>query len=124
MSSIDGHLEETSHAADIARAITLAHKRLVGKGPERVQVGLVGDAVVCLLEGGYTQAENALTRRGRSEQVVSHRHVVQHELRDEFVQAIEAVLKRRVRSFMSATDPDQDVQAEIFVLERPRVEEG
>ncbi len=39
---------------------------------------------------------------------------------EEFRAAIEALVKRRVRSFMSANDPSTDLQAEIFVLHPPR----
>jgi hypothetical protein len=47
---------------------------------------------------------------------------MQETIEDTSRDAIERLTGRRVRSFMSGNDPDQELQAEIFLLEPPDAE--
>jgi hypothetical protein len=57
------------------------------------------------------------------QEVVRSRLAMQQSIESEFRAAIETILYRSVRSFMSANDPLNDLQAEIFVL-HPRGSES
>jgi uncharacterized protein YbcI len=100
----------------ISRAIVAIHKEFLGKGPVRARAHLSGDVLIVVLEGGYLRGEQTLQERGYVEQVVSARHAMQDALKKEYEQAVETVMHRSVRSFMSTTDPQEHLQAEIFVL--------
>jgi uncharacterized protein YbcI len=102
--------------AAISRAIVGIHKEFLGKGPVRSRAHLSGDMLIVILEGGYLRGEQTLQERGHVEEVVSSRHAMQDALKKEYKQAVETILHRSVRSFMSTADPVEDLQAEIFVL--------
>src|SRR6201995_5133248 len=100
----------------ISRAIVAIHKEFLGKGPVRSRAHLSGDVLIVVLEGGYLRGEQTLQERGHVEEVVSSRHAMQDALKHEYKQAVETIVGRAVRSFMSSADPVEDLQAEIFVL--------
>jgi uncharacterized protein YbcI len=102
--------------ADISRALVGVQKRFYGKGPTKARTYLVEDLVVCVLGGGYTQADRTLLATGREELVDEQRHALQEALESEFVGAIEALVGRRVVGFLSANDPEAELMVEIFVL--------
>ncbi|HZE03703.1 MAG TPA: Na-translocating system protein MpsC family protein, partial [Solirubrobacteraceae bacterium] len=93
------------------------HKQFVGRGPTNSRTTIDGDLVVCLLEGGYTRAEQTLTNNNRAELVAAGRVGLQDAMRQAMVSAVERITDRRVLSFMSANDLERNLQAEIFVLE-------
>ncbi len=101
----------------ISRAIVAIHKEFLGKGPVRSRAHLSGDVLIVVLEGGYLRGEQTLQERGHVEEVVSSRHAMQDALKEEYKQAVETIVGRSVRSFMSTADPVEDLQAEIFVLQ-------
>lgn len=102
--------------ADISNAIVRIHKRFYGKGPVKARAYLSQDVLTVILEGGLTRGEQTLQDHGHSQEVVSSRLAMQSSVEDEFRMAIESILYRSVRSFMSANDPSNDLQAEVFVL--------
>ena len=69
-----------------------------------------------MLEGGFTRSELTLHERGHDREVAQGRLAMQSSIEGELRAAVEAILQRPVRSFMSANDPGNDLQAEIFVL--------
>jgi uncharacterized protein YbcI len=106
-----------SPAMQISNAVGHVHKQLVGRGPTNVRTHINDDLVLCLLEGGFTQAERTLWENLGEEAVIELRLRLQDAMRREVVQAVETILGRRERSFMSANDPEHDVQAEIMLLD-------
>jgi uncharacterized protein YbcI len=106
-----------SSAMQISNAVGHVHKQLVGRGPTNVRTHIHDDVVVCLLEGGFTQAERTVWENLGEEAVIELRLRLQDAMRRAVVDAVEAILGRRVRSFMSANDPEHDVQAEIMLLD-------
>jgi uncharacterized protein YbcI len=103
--------------AAVSNEIVQLHKRCYGKGPTQARSYFMDDLLVTLLRGGFTEVERTLRSRGRKRAVVGQRAEFQNAVADQFVERIEQITGRRVISFMSNTDPDAEVVAEIFVLE-------
>jgi uncharacterized protein YbcI len=107
-----------SAALQISNAIGRIHKDYIGRGPDRVRTHIEENVVVCLLEGGFTRAEHAVREHSGGTVVIEMRLRLQGAMRQSISEAVEEVMGRRVRSFMSANDPDHDVQAEIMLLDQ------
>jgi uncharacterized protein YbcI len=122
---IDSGGSETtaSRPLEISNAISRLHKEFVGRGPTNSRTTIDGDLVVCLLEGGYTRAEQTLTANDKGDLVHAGRLGLQDAMRQAMIAAVEQTTGRRVRSFMSANDLDQNFQVEVFVLS-PEPENG
>lgn len=72
--------------------------------------------MVVLLEGGYSRAERTLHEHGRDDAVDETRRAMQETMRATTIATIERLTGRAVRSFMSAYDPAQELECDIFVL--------
>jgi uncharacterized protein YbcI len=101
---------------EISNAIARLHKQYVGRGPTNSRTTIDGDLVVCLLEGGYTRAEQTLEDNNRGDLVAAGRLGLQEAMRQAIVDVVEGVVGREVRSFMSANDLQRNLQVEVFVL--------
>jgi uncharacterized protein YbcI len=109
--------------AEVSRSLVAIQKRNYGKGPTRARSHLVKDVLTVILEGGYTTIERTLEEHGHSNEVIATRLAMQKAVETEMRTAVEMILGRSVRSFMSGNDPSSDLQAEVFVLE-PAQEPG
>ncbi|HET9102226.1 MAG TPA: Na-translocating system protein MpsC family protein [Solirubrobacteraceae bacterium] len=107
----------TSPAVEISNAISRIHKSYVGRGPTNARTTIDGDLAVCLIEGGYTRAEETLEANDNGDVVAAGRLGLQNAMRGEMIAAVEHALGRTVRSFMSANDLARNLQIEVFVLE-------
>ena len=107
-----------SPSVEISNAVARLHKHYVGRGPTNARTTIDGDVVVCLLEGGYTRAEQTLEGIERADIVAAGRLGLQAAMRDEMIEAVQRALGRRVNSFMSANDLRRNLQVEVFVLHR------
>jgi uncharacterized protein YbcI len=114
-------VKQATPALEISNAISRLHKEYVGRGPANARTTIDGELVVVVLEGGFTRAERTLDDSDQHVLVVAGRIGLQDAMRDAMVQAVEEVLGRRVRSFMSAHDMERNLQADVFVLEGPDV---
>jgi uncharacterized protein YbcI len=113
----DGGSDSTvSRPLEISNAISRLHKEFVGRGPTNARTTIDGNLVVCLLEGGYTRAEETLTANDKSDVVHAGRLGLQGAMRAAMIAAVEQTTGRRVYSFMSANDLEQNLQVEVFVL--------
>ncbi len=108
--------QPASSALEISNAISRLHKEFIGRGPTNSRTTLDANLVVCVLEGGYTRAEQTLGTSGKSELVAAGRLGLQDAMREAMVAAVEQTIGRRVQSFMSANDLERNLQVEIFVL--------
>jgi uncharacterized protein YbcI len=115
----DQATETSSPSLEIANAMARLHKQFVGRGPTNSRVTIDGDIVICLLEGGYTKAEQTLEENDKGDLVAAGRLGLQDAMRNAMIATVETTLGRRVRSFMSANDLQQQLQVEVFVLHRP-----
>jgi uncharacterized protein YbcI len=102
--------------SEISRTLVTIIKRNYGKGPVRARSFLQKDVLTVILEGGYTTIEHTLEEHGHTDEVIASRLAMQKAVETEMRTAIETILHRQVRSFMSANDPANDLQAEVFVL--------
>jgi len=106
----------SSPSLEISNAIARLHKQYIGRGPANSRTTIDGDLVVCLLEGGYTRAEQTLEDNNKGDLVAAGRLGLQEAMRQAMIEAVEQVLGRAVRSFMSANDLQRNLQVEVFVL--------
>ena len=104
-------------ALEISNGISRVHKEHVGRGPANARTTIDGDLVVCLLEGGYTRAEQTLEENEHANLVAQGRRGLQAAMRDGYIAVVQQALGRTVRSFMSANDIECNLQVETFVLE-------
>jgi uncharacterized protein YbcI len=116
--SVEGGELSPSPSVEISNAVARLHKHYVGRGPTNARTTIDGDLVVCLLEGGYTRAEQTLEEIERADIVAAGRLGLQAAMRDDMIDAVQRSLGCRVRSFMSANDLRRNLQIEVFVLER------
>ena len=112
-----------SRPLEISNALSRLHKDFVGRGPTNSRTTIDGNLVVCLLEGGYTRAEQTLTANDKSDVVHAGRLGLQGAMRQAMIAAVEQTTGRRVHSFMSANDLEQGLQVEVFVL-APEQDQG
>jgi uncharacterized protein YbcI len=103
---------------EISNALVGIHKEFYGRGPTKARTYVWDDLVVVVLQGGYSRAEQTLVEAGRDEAVTQTRLAMQETIEDASREAIERLTARTVRSFMSANDPEQELQTEIYLLER------
>jgi uncharacterized protein YbcI len=104
-------------AAAISNALVQLHRHRYGKGPTKAKTYLLDDLVVCVLGGGALRVEETLRDRGAEDVVHQVRRTFQNALEHEFRAIIERETGRRVRTFLSQFDPEDNVGAEIFFLE-------
>jgi uncharacterized protein YbcI len=105
-----------SRSLEVSNAISRLHKQFVGRGPTNSRTTIDGDLVVCLLEGGFTRAEQTLSDNDKQELVVAGRVGLQESMRQAMIAAVQEITGRPIRSFMSANDLEHNLQTEIFVL--------
>jgi uncharacterized protein YbcI len=106
----------SSPSLEISNAIARLHKQYIGRGPTNSRTTIDGDLVVCLLEGGYTRAEQTLEENNKGDLVAAGRLGLQEAMRQAMIDVVEGVVGREVRSFMSANDLQRNFQVEVFVL--------
>jgi uncharacterized protein YbcI len=106
----------SSPSLEISNAMARLHKQYIGRGPTNSRTTIDGDLVVCLLEGGYTRAEQTLEENNKGDLVAAARLGLQDAMSDAMVAVVEQTLGRTVRSFMSANDLNKNLQVEVFVL--------
>ena len=108
----------TSTLAAVSNVMVRLHKEQFGRGPTTARSNFAGpDALVCVLEDALLPAEKALVRMGEHQRVREARMYFQVATTEEFVQAVEAIVYRKVRAFSSAIDPATGVVFEVFAFE-------
>ena len=96
--------------------LLVVHSEDYGRGPTKAKVYADGDLVAVVLEETFTPAEKTLIARGESEGIQDIRRRFQRAMADQFRSVVEQASGRRVRSFMSETDLQNDIAIEIFLL--------
>jgi uncharacterized protein YbcI len=104
-------------AASISNAIVGIHSKHYGKGPTKAKTYLIDDTVVCVMQDVFTTVERTLIENGKGDLVRDVRTTFQYALRDDFIDAVHAIVGRRPRAFMSQIDCDADMAIEFFLLE-------
>ena len=114
---------QPSHAIRISNAVVQLHKEYIGRGPAKARTHLEDDLVVCVLEGGFTRAEQTLEERTGHDLVIEMRLQLEGAMKRDIIDALQAIVGRPVRSFMAASDPHQNLEVLIMALSpRPPAE--
>ena len=108
--------------ARISREIVRLQAEYYGKGPTKAKTYIVEDLVVVVLEESFTRAEKTLAERGEGAAVQHIRRRFQQQMAEDFTSVVEQATGRRVRTFLSETDIEQDVSVETFLLADDRTD--
>ena len=103
--------------AAVSNAMVSLHKEQFGRGPTRARTQFAGnDVLVCMMEDALLPAERTMVKMGDQQRVRESRTAFQAATREQFVGAVEAIIRRRVVAFASAIDADEGVVWEVFKL--------
>jgi len=108
--------------ATITREIVRLQAEYYGKGPTRARTYIMEDLVVVVLEESFTRAERTLVDHGDDEPVKQIRRSFQQRMRESFTSVVEQATGRKVRTFLSESNLEDDVSVEIFLLAGPRTD--
>jgi uncharacterized protein YbcI len=103
-------------AAAVSNAVVGIHSKHYGKGPTKAKTYLVDDVVITVMQDVFTTVERTLIEHDKGDLVREVRTAFQFTLRDEFMQAIHAIVGRDVRGFISQIDCSADIAVEVFLL--------
>ncbi len=104
--------------ARLSNAMVVLFRDFLGKGPDRCKAYWAGnDALVVLLVGGYTVAEQTLFEAGQGAAVQASRDALHKTLAARMRETVESLTGRKVTALLSASHQDPDLSAELFVLE-------
>ena len=102
--------------AMISNEIVRLQAEYYGKGPTKAKTYIVEDLVVVVLEESFTRAEKTLVERGEQEAIQHIRRRFQQQMAESFSSVVEQATGRKVRTFLSETNVEQDVSVETFLL--------
>lgn len=105
--------------AAVTSALVGIHTQHLGRGPTTASTFHYRNVVVTLMHDVLTQAERALSRNDHAEAVQRIRHLFQRAMEPDFRDAVERLTGRRVIAFISGTQIEPDIAAELFVLDEP-----
>jgi uncharacterized protein YbcI len=105
-------------AAAISNAILRIHSQYYGRGASRARTVMGADYVICFLEDIYTPVEKTLIAAGRFAAVRETHTAFQDTMKENFSEAVEELVGRKVIGFLSQVDVDPDLAVETFILER------
>jgi uncharacterized protein YbcI len=108
--------------ARISKEMVRLQAEYYGKGPTKAKTYIVDDLVVVVLEESFTRAEKTLVERGEREAIQQIRRRFQQQMAESFISIVEQATGRRVRTFLSETDVEQDVSVETFLLADDRTD--
>ena len=110
---------------EVSSALVGLHKEQFGRGPTRAHTHFAGpDVLVTVFEDALLPAEKALVGIGEPMRVLEARVFYQEATRDRFIETIEKVVDRKIRSFHSTCDPRAGVVIEVAIFESPASKDG
>lgn len=120
-----GTQEQGSSAlAAVSNAMVRLHKEQFGRGPSNARAHFAGpDALMCVLDDALLPAERKMIEMGDQGRVRESRIAFQAATQQQFVNAVEQILLRKVSAFGSGLDPDRGTVFECFAFE-PRESGG
>ena len=114
-------MEEGQHSvlADVSREMVRVYKDQFGRGPTKARTQWAGsDILITVLEDTLTPVERRLITMGEHQRVRDMRMFFQYASRPHFVEPVERLTGRKVRSFLSALDTETGgVAMETFILD-------
>ena len=110
--SADGH---RAVLQDVSNAMVKLYKEQFGRGPTRARSEWAGpDALLCTLEESLTPAERSLAEMGEHQRLRDTRLFFQYATEKAFRGAVEEIVGREIRAFVSGIDTEKDVSSEVF----------
>jgi uncharacterized protein YbcI len=107
-----------SRLTAVSNAMVRLHKEQFGRGPTGARSQFAGpDMLLCVLDDALLPAELKMAAMGDHQRVRESRLAFQAATYDDFVQAVEEIVHRKVRAFGSAIDVAENVVFESFVFE-------
>jgi uncharacterized protein YbcI len=103
--------------AEISTELVKLHRRIYGRGPEKVKSFFADDTVICLLYGGLTVAERTMIAEGQTEAVHLLRRNAREAMEAPAKTIVEKASGRRVIAYLGEIHPGLDLTVEVFVLE-------
>ena len=109
---------QQSLALAISNEMVRVYKDQFGRGPTKARTTWSGpDAVTVILEDTLTAAERNLVKMGEHQRLRDLRIFFQYAAVREFCEPIERLTGRKVRSFVSGMDTEENgLSVELFVL--------
>jgi len=115
----------TSLLMDVSNAMVKLHKEQFGRGPTTARSYFAGpDILVSVLDTVLLPAEKKMVEMGDQARVRESRVAFQAATAQEFIMAVEGIVRRKVHAFASGVDPDHDVVFETFYFERDSGSDG
>jgi uncharacterized protein YbcI len=110
--------EGQSVTAALSDALVALHKEQFGRGPTRTRTEWAGpDMTVTVFHDALLPAEKALVEIGEPLRVQEARIFFQEATKGRFIEAVERVTSRKVRSFHSTCDAPNGIVVEVAILE-------
>lgn len=106
-----------SLAAAISRHVVRVVSEYTGRGPTKARSSIRDNVVVCVTVDNMTKGEHHLVAAGEGDAVVGIRRKFQTTMKEDLVGGIEMLTGRKVVSFMSDHDAENDHAIEAFVLD-------
>jgi uncharacterized protein YbcI len=106
-------------AAAVSNLVVRLFAEYTGRGPTKARTTIRDNFVLCVTHETMTKGERRLVDEGEGDAVVSIRRKFQSTMRDDLVAGIELLTERKVVSFMSDHDAENDYAAEVFILDGP-----
>jgi uncharacterized protein YbcI len=105
-------------AKEIVREMVQLYSRKLGRGPTKARIIANTNAVLVIFEDGLTKSEHTLIGAGDVDQVTRNRHRITEAMRLESTAIIESLTGRRVTAYLTGLDPEANVSATVFLLDR------
>jgi uncharacterized protein YbcI len=102
----------------ISRTMVSLYRNRLGRGPTKARTTANVNTVMVAFEDTLTTAEQTLVREGKHEHVHAMRQALAETMREEAIGAIEGLVGRKVRAYVSGLDPQANVAVQIFLLEQ------
>jgi len=106
-----------SMSAAISNAVVGLLHEYTGRGPTKVRTTIGPDTIVVTLRDSLTKAERTLAGRGQGVEVLAMRRAFQDTMREELIDAVQALTGRTVEAFLSDNLHDPDVAVEVFLMQ-------
>lgn len=119
LASAGGDTGADGKLAEVSRVVVRIYKAQFGRGPVKVRSDWAGeDMLVCTVEDSLTRSERNLRDMGEHQRLRDIRMFFQYAAVKDFVEPIEQIIGRPVRSFVSGVDTTEDVAIEAFLFYR------
>ena len=114
---VEGKVVPGEISAQISRKMVRLYRERLGRGPTRSRTTANVNTIMVAFEDTLTTAEQTLLREGKDGHVVTMRQALADTMREEATQAIEELVERKVKAYVTGLDPAANVAVLVFLLE-------